>query len=140
MSVRTTSARHSRQRTPRGGLRRVSRAVASLAVAIAVSIVLISAVHTSLRTTASIQAPGTGPFERSSYDSYLCVRREFERVVPKGARVYAGNGYGVSEQYLLEAATLWGVLVPEKSDAQWVATIQPGHGCLGFVIRAHRLS
>ena len=104
------------------------------------SIALISAVHTSLRTTASLQAPGTGPSERASYDSYLCVRQEFERVVPKGVKVYAGNGYGVSEQYLLEAATLWGVLVSEKSDAQWVATIQPGNGCLGFVIRAHRLS
>ena len=77
---------------------------------------------------------------RSSYESYLCVRREFEQAVPKGVKVYAGDGFGEPAQFLLEAATLWGVPVSEKSDAQWVASIQPGKGCLGYVIRAHRLS
>jgi len=140
MSIRTTSARHARQRAPRAGLGRGIRVAACLVVAIAASIALLSAVHTSLRTTASLQTSAAGMFDRSSYDSYLCVRREFERVVPKGAKVYAGNGDGVSAQFLLEAATHWGVPVSEESDAQWVATIQPGNGCLGYVIRAHRLS
>jgi hypothetical protein len=140
MSIRTSSARHSRQRTPRAGLGRGIRVAASLAVAVLVSIVLLSAVHTSLRTTASLQTSAEVANFRSSYAEYLCVRREFQQAVPKGVKVYAGNGFGGPEQLLLEAATLWGVPVSEESDAQWVATIQPGNGCLGYVIRAHRLS
>jgi hypothetical protein len=111
-----------------------------LAVAIAASIALLSAVHTSLRTTASLQTSGAVSNSRSSYESYLCVRREFEQAVPKGVKVYAGDGFGVPKQLLLEAATLWAAPTPSMSDAQWVASIQPGKGCLGYVIRAHRLS
>jgi len=140
MSIRMTSARHARQRAPRAGLGRGIRVAACLVVAIAASIALLSAVHTSLRTTASLQTSGQVSYSRSFYESYVCVRREFEQAVPRGVKVYAGDGFGVSEQLLLEAATLWGVPVPEESDAQWVATIQPGNGCLGYVIRAHRLS
>ena len=109
-------------------------------MAIAASIALLSAAHTSLHTTASLETSGQVAIQRSSYESYLCVRQEFQRAVPKGVKVYAGNGFGAPEQLLLEAATLWGVPVPEKSDAEWVASIQPGKGCLGYVIRAHRLS
>jgi hypothetical protein len=140
MSLRTTSARHSRQRTPRAGLGRAIRVVACLAVVTAASIALLSAAHTSLHTTASLQTPQMVSTWKSSYQSYVCVRQEFEQAVPKGVKVYAGNGFGTSEQLLFEAATLWGVPVPEKSEAQWVATIEPGNGCLGYVIRAHRLS
>jgi hypothetical protein len=116
------------------------RAAACLVVAIAASIALLSAVHTSLRTTASFQTSAVVSSWRSSYESYVCVRREFEQAVPRGVKVYAGDGFGVPEQLLLEAAMLWGVPVSETSDAQWVASIQPGKGCLGYVIRAHRLS
>jgi hypothetical protein len=46
----------------------------------------------------------------------------------------------VPEGLLLEAATLWATPTPSTAGAQWVASIQPGKGCLGYVIRAHRLS
>ncbi|MFZ0252061.1 MAG: hypothetical protein WAL61_19115 [Acidimicrobiales bacterium] len=137
MSIRTNSARHSRQR---GGLGGAIRVAACLAVAVAASIALLSDVHTSLHTTASFQTPEMVSGWQSSYQSYVCVRQEFEQAVPKGVKVYAGNGFGTPEQLLFEAATLWAVPVPEKSDAQWVATIEPGKGCLGYVIRGHRLS
>ncbi len=77
---------------------------------------------------------------RNTYRQDLCMRRAFERVVPKGAVVYAGSGLGQQNQILLEAATLWAKPVPDRSGAHWVVSLKPGTGCLGYVLQAHRVS
>jgi hypothetical protein len=140
MAIRMGAPRHASQVQSRRGLVHGLRIGLCIAVAIAASVALLAATHTSLKTTASLQTSSEISGFQSSYNDDLCIRREFERLVPKGVLVYAGDGFGTPNQLILEAATLWAKPVPEKSGAQWIATIQPGKGCFGYVITAHRQS
>jgi hypothetical protein len=140
MATRTGPARHAASHRATTRKRQALKLGAGIAVAVAASVGLLSATHTSLKTTASLQTSGEISRARDAYSGNLCFREEFERAVPKGVEVYAGDGFGIPEQILLEAATLWANPVPDKSAARWIASIQPGNGCSGYVIRAHRVS
>ncbi len=140
MAIRTGPARHAGSRRAPGRTRHALKLAAGVAVAGAASVGLLSATHTSLQTTASLGTSAAITGARDGYSGDLCLRREFERAVPKGIEVYAGDGFGTPAQMLLEAATLWANPVPDKSAARWIASIQAGNGCSGYVIRAHSAS
>src|SRR5271163_1215430 len=107
MAIRTGPARHAASRRAPARRRHAYKLAAGVAVAVAASVGLLSATHTSLQTTASLQTSGAISAAREGYSGDLCLRKEFERAVPKGVEVYAGDGFGTPAQLLLEAATLW---------------------------------
>jgi hypothetical protein len=111
-----------------------------MGVAVVAALALLAATHTSVATTRSLVTPAQVTGWRNAYQQDLCMRQAFERAVPKGAVVYAGNGFGQPNQILLEAATLWAMPVPDRSAAHWIVSLKPGTGCFGYVLQAHRVS
>jgi hypothetical protein len=121
-------------------LRRLARLGARIAVVIGSSIGLLAAAHTSLHTTSSLVSPSQMAGARSTYEGVACLRHELSQLVPKGATVYVGDGSTLTSQLLLEAATLWANPLPSPRVAAWEASLQPGKGCLGYALKAHKLS
>jgi hypothetical protein len=117
----------------------VARTLAAVMVAGVAAVVLVAGAHSSIRTTASIDARANQVGFAGAYAQTECLRTEVRGLVPRGAGVYLGPGTTEASQILSRSVTLWAVPTPDPQNASWTLSLQnvPG-GCAGTRVVATR--
>jgi len=117
----------------------VVRMLTAVIVAGTAATVLVAGAHSSIKTTASIEARANLVGYAGSYAQAECLRAEVRGLVPRGAGVYLGPGNTAQSQILSRSVTLWAVPTPDPLEASWTLSLQnaPG-GCAGTRVVATR--
>lgn len=108
--------------------RRLVALICAVGVAVAASVALLAAVHTSVTTTASLVSPSARAAASSNYEQHECLERAVRHALPEGARVFVGGG-GYLHQLTLEVSALWVDPTASPSSARWDVSLVPGTQC-----------
>ncbi len=117
----------------------VVRGLVRAIVAATAVVVIVSASHTSVKTTSLLANQASARAWTTRYDQLTCLEAAFRHAVPEGARVYMEAPNSDDFWILTVSTAQWAQATAKAAVAQWTVTVkQVPKGCDGIQLVAVR--